>query len=161
MLYRLAVLLGTTLSFSAASADGSLVVQPHEIKSMCRDLDLVVAIDPLIRATRSRTQLVKVGTGSEGMCSAGRQYVQFTKPTAITFATRIDKVDYLVKANPCIPATMQTCSAVYREALVETVKVKIKDLELTSKVEVPGTQRDHLVQWGAQFCPPYRPDCDL
>lgn len=155
------VLLLTALLSLQARANGAIVVRPNEINSLCRDSNLVVAIKPLAQATRSRTHLVKANTNSKGLCEAARKYLQFDKPTRVSFTTRVDKVDYLVKANPCFPTTMETCSAIYRKAMLETIKVEVNALELSNRVEIPGTQQDHLVQWDPQFCPPYYPDCDL
>lgn len=161
MKIKVLFLLLTSLLSHQAVANGMIVVRPNEINSSCRDSNLVVAIKPLTQATRSRTHIVTANTQNLGLCEAARKYLQFDKPIRASFATRVDKVDYLVKANPCFPTTMETCSAIYREAMLETIKVKVNALELSNRVEIPGTQRDHLVQWDPQFCPPYYPDCDL
>lgn len=155
------VLLLTVLLSLQAGANGMIVVRPNEINSFCRDSKLFVAIKPLTQATRSRTHIVTTNTQNLGLREAARNCLQFEKPIMASFATSVDKVDYLVKANPCFPTTIETCSAIYREAMLETIKVKVNALELSNRVEIPGTQRDHLVQWDPQFCPPYYPDCDL
>lgn len=161
MFFKVLILLSTSLLSLQAGANGMFVVRPNEINSLCNDSDLAVTISPLTQVTRSRTHLVKANTGSKGLCEAGRQYLQFSKPITVSFTVRVDKADYLVKANPCYPTTMQICSAIYREVMVETIMVKVKALELSNRVEIPGTQRDRLVQWDSQYCPPFHPDCDL
>lgn len=161
MNFKVIVLLSNVLLSLQAGANGMIIVNPNEINSLCQNSNLVVAIKPLTQATRSRTHIVKAYTQNKGLCEAAKNYLQFDKPIRISFTTRVDKIDYLVKTNPCFPTTMETCSAIYREAMVETIKVKVNALELSNRVEIPGTQRDHLVQWDPQFCPPYYPDCDL
>lgn len=153
------IIFKATLCIGAGLAD-AIYVNPEDVISTCENETLFVSIKPLEKITRSRTNLVKTETSSNGLCLAAKQYLQLQTPIAITVSSFVENVDYLLKLNPC-KASMKTCSAIYRKAVRETIRVDLNEIELTNRVEVPDTYEDRLVEWASDVCPPYQPDCDL
>lgn len=136
------------------------IIRPNEIKISCDRSRLTARIEALSTLTESKTHLVSALAGGEGFCAAALEYLKIDQPTTAVFDSHIREVDDPINILPCY-TSMSKCSAIYRYSKLEILKVFFKNIVLLNEVEIPGSQKEHLVEWDSRICPPFRPDCDL
>ncbi len=152
----LGMLLVTPNAFAAITFD----IQPSEMRIGCFKDTFYLGINKLASLTYSRTKAVGVKTNNPGLCMAAKQYIQSLGPTKGTVESKLDNADYPIKIFPC-NLGMSSCKAIYRKSVIETIVVKINQVVLYNKAEVPGSRTDRVEEWDPKDCPPYKPDCDL
>lgn len=151
--------LASLLIFIQAHA-ASFTVLPNEIQSGCRSNTLYAEIGKLENFTYSRTKLVEVETNSFGICHAAKQALGSQAPMKVEVKSELQSLDSLVRIDYC-NSGMEKCTALYRKSVLENIEVRINQIVLYKKTEVPGSREDYIVEWDPKYCPPYAPDCDL
>jgi hypothetical protein len=133
-------------------------ISSGDIAVSCSKSTLTLRISKLKRYTKSNTELFTERYGSVGVCKAVQNLLTIQSSTLASIETTTDSRTSILQINPCIDSQ---CSADELSTLVETVNLQIKEASFSMEGVVPGSEHVEKLTWNSQFCPPFKPDCDL